>query len=110
MDALAEVLVKNRRYCYKRLFGELVYVYLDGRWGAKSIGRWKMMRNQIDNQQFVISLSFGNYLKSDGGVDKAISEQNKMFNEANISYLQIAPIGLEISCVFLVNTMENYIL
>ena len=53
------------------------------------------MRNQIDNQQFVISLSFGNYLKSDGGVDKAISEQNKMFNEANISYLQIAPIGLE---------------
>lgn len=59
------------------------------------------MRNQIDNQQFVISLSFGNYLKSDGGVDKAISEQNKMFNEANISYLQIAPIGLENKlCIF----------
>ena len=60
-----------------------------------------MMRNQIDNQQFVISLSFGNYLKSDGGVDKAISEQNKMFNEANISYLQKAPIGLENKlCIF----------
>lgn len=46
------------------------------------------MKNEI-----VISLSFGNYLKGDGGVDKAIREHQEMFNNAGVSYFHISPVS-----------------
>lgn len=42
--------------------------------------------------KYIISLSFGNYLKSDGGVDKAISDYQRMFNSKGIDYLHISPV------------------
>lgn len=42
--------------------------------------------------KFIISLSFGNYLKGDGGVDKAINEYQTLFNEKKIDYIHISPV------------------
>lgn len=42
--------------------------------------------------KYIISLSFGNYLKADGGVDKAINEYQKIFNQKNIRYIHISPV------------------
>ncbi len=43
------------------------------------------------NNKYIISLSFGNYLKGDGGVDKAIREHQEMYNYYGISYVHISP-------------------
>lgn len=40
----------------------------------------------------IVSFSFGNYLKADGGTDKLIAEHQKIFNSHGVSYIQIAPI------------------
>ena len=53
----------------------------------------KSIANNRMKDSFVLSISFGNYLKGDGGTDKVIAEHQKMFNDANISYIQIAPLG-----------------
>lgn len=41
-----------------------------------------------------IFLSFGNFLKNDGGVDKVIAEQVSMLNDHGIGVIQIAPVQL----------------
>lgn len=43
-------------------------------------------------RKFIISLSFGNYLKADGGVDKAIFEYQQQFNQIGIAYIHISPV------------------
>ncbi len=43
-------------------------------------------------EKFILSLSFGNYLKADGGVDKAIKEYQELFNENGISYVHVSPV------------------
>lgn len=42
--------------------------------------------------KYILSLSFGNYLKADGGVDKAITEYQNIFNKNGINYIHISPI------------------
>lgn len=44
-------------------------------------------------KKFILSLSFGNYLKGDGGTDKVIAEHQKLYNQHQLSYIQIAPVG-----------------
>lgn len=48
---------------------------------------------KLRNKRYVIALSFGNYLKKDGGTDKVIIEHSEILAKAGISYIQIAPIG-----------------
>jgi len=50
------------------------------------------MKPRIIYKNFILSISFGNFLKGNGGTDLAISEQMKIFNDKGISYVQIAPI------------------
>lgn len=45
------------------------------------------------NMRYVIALSFGNYLKKDGGTDKVMMEHADMLGRNNVSYIQIAPVG-----------------
>lgn len=42
---------------------------------------------------YILSFSQGNYLKSDGGVDKVISEHVEFFNKIGYSYVHIAPLS-----------------
>lgn len=46
----------------------------------------------MKNNRMIVSISFGNYLKSDGGVDKAIWEYKNIYNSNQISYMHISPI------------------
>lgn len=39
-------------------------------------------------------LSFGNYLKNDGGVDKIIAEQITMLNDNEVAVIQVSPVTL----------------
>lgn len=43
-------------------------------------------------EEFVLSISYGNYLIQNGGTDKVIREHCKMFNRAKLRYLFIFPI------------------
>jgi hypothetical protein len=51
----------------------------------------KQMKPKFET--YVLSLSFGNYLKGDGGTDKVIAEHQRIMNQNSISYIQIAPVG-----------------
>ena len=54
----------------------------------------RIMNSKINfSNRYVLALSFGNYLKGDGGTDKVIAEHQRLFNNAGISYIQIAPVG-----------------
>ena len=44
-------------------------------------------------KKYILALSFGNYLKGDGGTDKVIAEHQKIFHSHLYSYVQLAPIG-----------------
>lgn len=43
-------------------------------------------------RRYVLSFSFGNYLKGDGGTDKVIAEHALIFSRKKVSYIQIAPV------------------
>lgn len=63
------------------------------------------MRIHEINNQYVLAVSYGNYLKADGGVDKVIAEHCQLFNNAGVSYIQIAPLkpggisGMIFNCI-----------
>ena len=42
------------------------------------------MRIHEINNQYVLAVSYGNYLKADGGVDKVIAEHCQLFNNAGV--------------------------
>lgn len=44
-------------------------------------------------KRYVVALSFGNYLKKDGGTDKVMIEHAALLYRENVSYVQIAPVG-----------------
>lgn len=50
-----------------------------------------MIKSIPKNKQVIISISYGNYLKSNGGTDKVILEHQTFFNEAGISYIFLYP-------------------
>ena len=47
---------------------------------------------KINNKDFVITISYGNYNNGVGGTDKVILSQQKLFNAANISNVHIFPV------------------
>jgi hypothetical protein len=52
---------------------------------------------QLQNKEFILSISGGNILTSLGGTEKVILSHQKMFNAANISYVYIYPISKKIA-------------
>ena len=55
----------------------------------------KKLREELARYRYVsLFLSFGNYLKNDGGVDKVIAEQITMLNKNNVAVIQVSPVTL----------------
>lgn len=57
---------------------------------------------------FVISVSYGNYLIQSGGTDKVIREHQKIFSERDVDYLFIFPVVRTIKVAGLVKTVRYW--
>lgn len=51
----------------------------------------RMIKSIPKNKQVIISISYGNYLKSNGGTDKVILEHQTFFNQNGVSYIFLYP-------------------